>query len=176
RSDAIGKRIDGKLVAPHLTALAAQGTAITPSFSHVGFTTASLKSIFAGDLDPRAGAPSLFTELARSGYRISVFSGQPEDFGEISATVGMREHADLFVDAETLRDKRAFSFAAQGSLLIDEQVLLDEVDRHMGRPEAWSRPQFVYLTFQSPHCPYDHPGVPHRFANPPLPRSQIEAG
>jgi hypothetical protein len=175
RSEAIGKRIDGQLVAPHLTALAAGGTAITPSFSHVGFTTASLKSIFAGDLAPRPGAPSLFRELARSGYRVSVFSGQPEDFGAISATVGMREHADLFVDAETLRDKRAFSFAAQGSLLVDEQVLLEEFDRHFASAPNWAAPQFVYLNFQSAHFPYDHPGVPHRFAHPPIARAQITA-
>lgn len=175
RGEAIGKRIDGRLVAPNLTALAAQGAGIRSSYSHVGFTTASLKSIFAGDLAPSAGAASLFTELKKSGYRTSVFSGQPEDFGDISATVGMRSHADTFIDAETLRDKRAFSFAAQGSLLVDEGVLLGEFDRVLGRRDAWTRPQFVYLNFQSPHFPYDHPGVPHRFANPPLPRSQIEA-
>jgi hypothetical protein len=175
RSEAIGKRVDGRLVAPNLTALAAAGTAIRPSFSHVGFTTASLKSIFAGDLAPRAGAPSLFRELARSGYRVSVLSGQPEDFGAISATVGMREHADLFIDAETLREKRAFSFAAQGSLLIDEQVLIEEFDRHFMSASAWSRPQFVYLNFQSAHFPYDHPGVPHRFAHPPIARGEITA-
>ena len=176
RAEAIGKRIDGELVAPHLTALAAAGTGVRPSYSHVAFTTASLKSVFTGDLAPKSGAPSLFGELKRSGYRISVLSGQPEDFGGISATVGMREHADLFVDAETLRDQRAFSFAAQGSLLIDEQVLLGEFDRHLGTREAWRRPQFVYLNFQSAHFPYDHSGVAHRFAHPPLPRSQIVAG
>jgi hypothetical protein len=175
RGEAIGKRLDGRLVAPNLTALAASGTGIRSSYSHVGFTTASLKSIFAGDLAPDTGAPSLFTELKKSGYRISVFSGQPEDFGDISATVGMRDHADTFIDAETLRDKRAFSFAAQGSLLVDEDILLGEFDRVLGRREAWARPQFVYLNFQSPHFPYDHPGVPHRFANPPLPRSEIAA-
>ena len=175
RREAIGKRIDGRLVAPNLTALAAAGTSVVPSYSHVAFTTASLKSVFAGDLAPTTGAPSLFTELKRSGYGISVLSGQAEDFGDISATVGMRSHADLFIDAETLRERRTFSFAARGSLKLDEQVLLDEFDRHLGRSEAWSRPQFVYLNFQSAHFPYDHPGLPHRFAHPPVARSQITA-
>src|SRR5690606_28368893 len=77
--------------------------------------------------------------------------------------------------AETLRDKRAFSFAEQGSLLIDEEILIGEFDRLLGRPDAWAQPQFVYFNFQSAHFPYDHPGVPHRFASPPLPRSQILA-
>ena len=174
RGEVIGKRIDGRLVAPHLTALAATGGS-APSYSHVAFTTASLKSIFAGDLAPTTGAPSLFTELKQSGYRISVFSGQAEDFGGISATVGMREHADLFFDAERLREKRAFSFAAQGSLKVDEFVLLGEFERHFGKPAAWRRPQFVYLNFQAAHFPYDHTGVRHRFAHPPVARSQIDA-
>ena len=173
RADILAKRIDGRLVAPNLAAIAAQGSGIAPAYSHVAFTTASLKSIFSGRLAPQAGDASLFTELEKSGYRISVFSGQPEDFGDISETVGMRENADIFVDAEKLRDKRAFSFAAQGSLLIDEAILLGEFDRYLGTSEAWQQPQFVYLNFQSPHFPYDHPGVPHRFANPPLPRAEI---
>jgi hypothetical protein len=175
RADVLTKRIDGRLVAPNLAAIAAQGASIAPSYSHVGFTTASLKSIFAGRLEPQAGDPALFAELKRSGYGVSVFSGQPEDFGDISATVGMRRNADAFVDAEALRDKRAFSFAAQGSLLVDEGVLLAEFDKRLGSHKDWAKPQFVYFNFQSPHFPYDHPGVEHRFAKPPLGRSEITA-
>ncbi|MEO5604964.1 MAG: sulfatase-like hydrolase/transferase, partial [Novosphingobium sp.] len=93
RGDVLGKRIDGKPVAPNLEAIAAAGAGITPSYSHVGFTTASLKSIFTGRLEPHAGDASLFGELRKSGYGVSVFSGQPEDFGDISATVAMRENA-----------------------------------------------------------------------------------
>ena len=85
----------------------------------------------------------------------------------------MRRNADTFVDAERLKDKRAFSFAAQGSLLVDEGILLDEFDRRLGRAEQWRQPQFVYFNFQSPHFPYDHPGVPHRFAHPPIARADI---
>lgn len=175
RGDVLGKQIDGKPVAPNLEAIAAAGAGLAPSYSHVGFTTASLKSIFAGKLAPQAGDPSLFGELKQSGYGVSVFSGQPEDFGDISETVGMRRNADIFVDAEKLKDQRSSQFAAQGSLLIDEGVLLGEFDRRLGKPEAWARPQFVYLNFQSPHFPYDHAGVEHRFAHPPLARSAISA-
>ena len=175
RADVLGKRIDGKPVAPILEALAAEGAAIAPSYSHVGFTTDSLKSVFSGKLSPRPGDPSLFVELKKAGYRISIFSGQPEDFGDISAAVGMRKNADIFVDAETLKDQRAFSFAAQGSLLVDEGILLSAFDRNLGKPEDWKQPQFVYFNFQSPHFPYDHPGVPHRLANPPIARSDIKA-
>jgi arylsulfatase A-like enzyme len=175
RADVLGKRIDGRPVAPNLDAIVARGTGIAPSYSHVGFTTASLKSIFSGRLEPRSGDPALFAELKRGGYGINVFSGQPEDFGDISATVGMRRNADVFVDAEVLRDKRASRFAAQGSLLVDESVLLAEFDRRLGHAKDWARPQFVYFNFQTPHFPYNHPGVEERFAHPPLARSQISA-
>ena len=175
RFDVIGKRIDGEPVAPNLEAIVAEGGAVVPSYSHVGFTTASLKSIFGGALEVSPGAPSLFRELNASGYRIGVFSGQPEDFGGISEAVGMREMADIFVDAEALKDQRAFSFAAQGSLLVDEAVVLGEFDKALGGAEAWDQPQFVYLNFQSPHFPYYHPGVPKRFAHPPIERSAISA-
>src|ERR1700712_1931161 len=175
RGDVLGKRIDGQPVAPNLAAIAAAGAGIAPSYSHVGFTTASLKSIFTGRLEPHTGDASLFGELKKSGYGVSVFSGQPEDFGDISATVGMRQNADIFIDAEKLRDKRSSQFAAQGSLLIDEGVLLTEFDRHLGKPTAWAKRQLIYFNFQSPHFPYDHAGVEHRFAHPPLARSAISA-
>ncbi|MGE3691090.1 MAG: sulfatase-like hydrolase/transferase [Novosphingobium sp.] len=173
RADVLGKRIDGKPVAPNLEALVAEGAGVAPSFSHVAFTTASLKSVFTGKLSPRPGDPSLFRELKQSGYRTGVFSGQPEDFGDISETVGMRQNTDVFVDAEKLKDQRAFSFAAQGSLLIDERILLGEFDRHFGKPEDWARPVLLYFNFQSPHFPYDHPGLPRTLDKQPIARGDI---
>jgi hypothetical protein len=174
RGDVLGQRVRGKPVAPNLEALAAGGSVTRPAYSHVGFTTESLKSLFSGQLAPRDGDPSLLRDLKASGYRIGVFSGQPEDFGGISATVGERETADVYVDAETLRDKRAFDFAAQGSLLVDESHLMAAFDRTFGA-EDWSRqPHMAYFNFQSAHFPYDHPGVGHRMTDHPLPRGEID--
>lgn len=173
RGDVLDKRVNGRPVAPNLEALAAAGSVARPAYSHVGFTTESLKSLFSGRLAPRPGDPSLFTDLEASGYRIGVFSGQPEDFGGISETVAMRKHADVHVDAETLREKRAFDFAAQGSLLVDEAHLLAAFDRTLGRAD-WSRqPHMAYFNFQSAHFPYDHPGVARRLTAAPLPRGRI---
>jgi hypothetical protein len=92
RGDVIGKRVDGRTVAPNLEALARQGFA-APAYSHVGFTTASLKSIFTGDLAPADDRTSLFRELKAGGYRVGVFSGQPESFGDIDRVTGMRDHS-----------------------------------------------------------------------------------
>ena len=174
RGDVLGKRVNGRPVAPNLEALAAGGSAAT-SYSHVGFTTESLKSLFSGQLAPQVGDPSLFRDLKASGYRIGVFSGQPEDFGGISETLGMRASADVHVDAETLRDKRAFDFAAQGSLLVDESHLLDAFDATLGREDWQARPHFAYFNFQSPHFPYHHDGVPARVTEHPIERGAIGA-
>lgn len=174
RYDVLGKRINGKVVAPNLEALAAQGSAVVPAYSHVGFTTESLKSVFSGQLVPRTGDPSLFTELKQSGYRIGVYSGQPEDFGDISATVSMRKSADVHVDAETLREKRAFEFAAMGSLLVAEEHLMAAFDRTLGAG-TWDAPHFLYFNFQSAHFPYHNDAVGMRVVTQPVRRSQIKA-
>lgn len=176
RHDAIGKRINGQPVAPNLEAIAKTGSLVSPVLSHVGFTTASLKSVFGGALEPAKGSPSLFRELKASGYDIAVFSGQPEDFGNISETVGMRENADIFIDGEKLKHLRAFGNGAQGSILIDEKHLLKAFDESYAGPARWNRPQFLYFNFQSPHFPYFHEGMPLRLTDSPLPRSEISAG
>ncbi len=176
RHDVIGKRINGKAVAPNLEAIAKAGSLVSPVFSHVGFTTASLKSLFSGSLQPASGSPSLFRELKASGYEIAVFSGQPEGFGDIAETVGMRENADIFLDGERLKHLRAFSNGAQGSILIDEKHLLDAFADAYRQPSKWLLPQFLYFNFQSPHFPYFHKGMALNLVDRPLPRSEISAG
>jgi hypothetical protein len=173
RGDAIGKVVDGRAVTPVLNALARDGTHVRDAYSHVGFTTESLKSLFSGSLKPRVGAPSLFTDMKANGYRIGIFSGQPESFGDIDATVGMKTNADVFVDAETLKAERAFGFAAKGSLLIDGSKLLREMDRSFG--SGWERPTFLYVNFQEAHFPYHHPGMPQILPGRPIPRGEISA-
>ena len=175
RADVLGKRIAGREVTPTLNALAAAGSAAVPAYSHVGFTTESLKSLFTGALRPQAGSPSLFRDLDASGYRIGVFSGQPEDFGGIAGSVAMRETADVLVDAAVLKNKRAFGFAAQGSLLVDESHLLAAFDHAFGTPADWQQPVFLYFNFQSAHFPYFHDGMPQPLGGTPLPRGEINA-
>jgi phosphoglycerol transferase MdoB-like AlkP superfamily enzyme len=173
RADAIGRKVDGREVTPVLNALARSGSAFPEAYSHVGFTTASLKSLFSGALDPAPGGPSLFRDLKGNGYRIGVYSGQPESFGDISEVVGMRRSADIFVDAETLKEERAFSFAAKGSLLVDGRILLREFDRSFATPKAWARPNFLYFNFQEAHFPYSHPGMPRILPGAPIARADI---
>ncbi|MET0136891.1 MAG: sulfatase-like hydrolase/transferase, partial [Sphingobium sp.] len=175
RGDVIGKRIDGRPVAPNLEAIARAGSSAPEAYSHVGFTTASLKSLFTGQLEPRMGAPSLFRDLHKAGYRIAVMSGQAEAFGDIASITGMKTSSDVYVDAETLKADRAFGFAAQGSLLVDESKLLGQFDRRLGDPAGWQRPTFVYFNFQSAHFPYHHDGMIDRIEPNPVARDAISA-
>ncbi|HEX8126881.1 MAG TPA: sulfatase-like hydrolase/transferase [Allosphingosinicella sp.] len=173
RGDSIGRRVDGRPLTPVLNGLARGGSWSREAYSHVGFTTESLKSLFGGALAPRRGSPSLFRDFRANGYRVGVFSGQAERFGGIAETAGMKENSDVFVDAETLKAERAFSFAATASLLLDGKKVLRAFDGAFGSAEGWRRPTFAYFNFQEAHFPYAHPGMPRILPGKPIPRGEI---
>ena len=78
----------------------------------------------------------------------------------------------IFVDGNTLREERAFSFAAEGSVNVDGRILLREFDRRLGRREAWARPHFLYFNLQSAHFPYYEPMMDRVLPGPPIPRGR----
>ena len=174
RADSIGRAVDGRLVTPILDAMAASGSAAPRAYSHVGFTTQSLQSLFTGELAPVDDRQSLFRDFLANGYRVGVFSGQAEDFGGTADLVGMRR-GQIFVDGNTLRNERSFSFAAEGSVNVDGRILLREFDRLLGRPEAWTRPHFLYFNLQSAHFPYSEPMMDRVLPGAPIPRGEIGA-
>jgi hypothetical protein len=174
RADAIGQRVDGRPLTPVLDAMARSGSMAREAYSHVGFTTQSLQSLFTGELAPADDRNSLIRDFLANGYRVGVLSGQAEDFGGTADRVGMRR-GSFFVDATTNRDERAFSFAAQGSLTIDGRVLLREFDARLGRPEAWRQPNFLYFNLQSAHFPYSWAGMDRIIGGEPIPRGEINA-
>jgi hypothetical protein len=171
RGDVLGKRIGGHPVAPTLEALAASGTAVRGAYSHVGFTTQSLQTLFTGALAPRGPGRSLFMIFRDNGYRTGVFSGQAEDFGDIATVTGM-DRADIFVDANALRDERVYPLASPSSLNVDGRSLLREFDRRLGRG-AWDRPTFLYFNLQSAHFPYSYPAMERILTREPLERGEI---
>jgi phosphoglycerol transferase MdoB-like AlkP superfamily enzyme len=172
RGDAVGQRFAGRPVAPVLEDMARSGTYVPAAFSHVGFTSFSLKTLFTGRLVPQGPETSLFEAFRANGYRTATFSAQSEAFGGISETVGTGR-SDIYVDARTQRHERVFSLGSDSSLKLDDGVLLREFDRTLGRREAWNTPNFVYLNLQSAHFPYDHPGMPRPLGIEPLPRGDI---
>jgi len=174
RADAIGRRVGGRAVTPTLDAMAANGSAARRAYSHVGFTTNSLQSLFTGALAPVDDRQSLVRDFLANGYEVGVFSGQAEDFGDTANLVGMRR-GRIFVDGTMLKEERAFSFAAQGSVNVDGKILLREFDRRLGRREAWARPHFLYFNLQSAHFPYFNPGMDRVLPGEPIPRGEINA-
>jgi hypothetical protein len=175
RADAIGRRVDGRSLTPTLDALAASGSQARAAYSHVGFTTQSLQSLFTGELAPIDDRQSLIRDFLANGYQVGTFSGQAEDFGGTADLVGMRR-GQIFVDGRVLQAERAFSFAAEGSVSIDGKILLREFDRRLGRPEAWAQPHFLYINLQSAHFPYYEPMMDRILAGEPIPRGEIGAG
>jgi hypothetical protein len=174
RADAIGRRVDGRPLTPVMDALAARGSQARAAYSHVGFTTFSLQSLFTGELAPVDDRQSLVRDFLANGYEVGVLSGQAEDFGDTARLTGMRRGA-MFVDGEMLKEERAFSFAAQGSVNIDGKILLREFDRRLGTAEAWQRPRFLYLNLQSAHFPYYEPMMDRILSGDPIPRGEIGA-
>jgi hypothetical protein len=174
RADAIGRRVDGRPLTPVLDALAARGSAARRAYSHVGFTTNSLQSLFSGKLAPVDDRQSLVRDFLANGYQVGVFSGQAEDFGDTANLVGLRR-GQIFVDGTMLKDERSGAFAAQGSVNIDGRILLREFDRRLGRPEAWQRPHFLYFNLQSAHFPYFNPGMDRILPGEPIARGEIGA-
>lgn len=174
RADALGRRVGGREVTPVLNALAREGSLVREAYSHVGFTSESLKSLFSGTLSPEPGGPSLFRDMNTNGYRVGVYSAQAESWGEIAELLGSRQYADRFVDAEVLKAERVFGFAAKGSLKVDGRSLLREFGKAYGEPSAWSRPNFLYFNFQEAHFPYYHRGMPQLLPGRPIPRGEID--
>jgi hypothetical protein len=173
RAETLGKRWNGRLVAPNLMALAARGTHSDEAYSHVGFTNPSLRTLLTGRMAPARPTPSLFSDFRRAGYRIAILSSEAEDFGGISKATGMRENADLFIDAKVLKKESLNPLTADVALLLDGRVLLRELDRHLGRRSDWARPTFLYMNVQTSHYPYDFPGTPRFLPGPPAPRDKI---
>ena len=175
RADALGRRIGGRPVMPNLEALAARGSWVREAYSHVGFTSQSLQSLFTGQLAPGTARQSIVADFLANGYRVGVFSGQGEDWGGTADLAGLRR-ASIYVDANTLKDERGFGYSALGSLYVDGRLLLREFDRRLGRAEGWAQPQFLYFNFQSAHFPYSAPGMDRILGGEPIPRGSIAAG
>jgi phosphoglycerol transferase MdoB-like AlkP superfamily enzyme len=174
RGDSVGRVVDGRPLTPVMNALARDGSYAREAYSHIGFTTESLKSLFTGTLGQRPGAPSLFRDFKANGYRVGVFSGQAESYGGIAETAGSRENADVYVDAETLKSERAFGFGSTASLLLDGRKVLGAFDKAFGAAGGWRRPTFAYFNFQEAHFPYAHPDMPQFLPGKPIPRGEIE--
>ncbi len=172
RADVLTKAVGKRPVAPTLRSIAANGSHARQAYSHVGFTTESLQSLFTGKLAPVDDRQSLVRDFLSNGYRVGVFSGQAEDFGDTARITGMRRGA-IFVDGNVLKAERAFSFGALASVNVDGKKLLREFDRHLGDRKTWKQPHFLYFNFQSAHFPYSSDETDRILVRDPIPRGEI---
>jgi phosphoglycerol transferase MdoB-like AlkP superfamily enzyme len=174
RADLLEKKLDGQYVAPMLREIAKAGTAVSNAYSHTGYTTTSLKAIFNRNLIGQNN-DNLLGFLQRSGYHISIISGQDESFGDVARLVGMKAKGIDYFDARTAIEDRVYSSKDSGSLRLSEERVIEQFNLRIGQLD-FSQPQFIYLNFQAAHFPYSHSQMTKRITETFIPRSKINIG
>jgi hypothetical protein len=172
RADAIGRTWRGAVVTPNLNAMAAAGTISREAYSNATYTSISMKVIFGGAIPPILGS-SVFDDFRRAGYRVGIFSGSPEDWGDTATDLRLRETSDVFVDAGSLQHAGAPASAVP---VADPNDVMAAFDRSFGRKQDWSRPTFLYFNFRFPHFPYEQVGTRQILPGSPLALSEIAEG
>lgn len=171
RVDSLEMQINGQYVAPVLRSIAKKGTVVANAYSHTGYTTTSLKAIFNRNLIGRQ-SDNLINFLRRSGYQISIISGQDESFGRVASKVGMKQVGVSYFDARTAIEDRVFVSKEAGSLRLSEERVVEQFKVRVSQLD-FSQPQFIYLNFQAAHFPYSHPKMAKRIIKDFIPRSDI---
>lgn len=172
RSEVIGKKIDEKLVAPNLFELSKQGNFYSDVYSHTGMTSTSVTTFFSGNLGKFSDEKSLYPILKDQGYEISVFSGQDEDWGDISDQLKMKENTDHFFDAQVGVDERITESRRKVSIRLDEKTLWREFKQYSDVAD-WDKPQFIYFNMQAAHFPYYFDNMEKTFIENGISRDQI---
>lgn len=171
RVDLLDKKVNGRFVAPMLRKIAKQGTVIKNAYSHTGYTTTSLKAIFNRNLIGKT-RDNLLGFLQKSGYQISIISGQDESFGDVANLVGMKSKNVSYFDARTAIEDRVYSSKDSGSLRLSEERVIEQFHLRIKQID-FNQPQFMYLNFQAAHFPYSHPQMTKRIIDTFIPRSDI---
>lgn len=172
RADALrGKASNGRPAMPFLSHLAEEGSSSSNYFSHTGYTTSSIKSIFSGSVGESAPA-FLAPTLSEAGFQIHVVSGQDEHFGDIAEATGLDKFATTYFDAKNAPDRRVFASSAAGSLTLSNEDITAQFAAAMERAD-WKRPQFFYVNLQAAHFPYFHSKMRKRLTESVLTRGEI---
>ena len=172
RADILNKEIDGQFVAPHLRELAASGSVAPQAFSHAGFTSNSLYTLFAAHYRTRADTPSLFELATSHGFEVNIFSGQDESWGDLDTRLKTRENATIFYDPQEDPDERVFPSKLPSSIKLAGETLKDKFVSSLPGIDQTKR-QLFYFNFQAAHFPYFHSRMTRRFTDEGIPRDQI---
>ena len=172
RGEVVTKELNGRLIAPNLNQLAKDGSSFASTFSHTGFTSSSLSTLFSGTLGDFKPERSLFQILNKAGYQVRIFSAQDESWGDLDIKLKTRENSTYFYDAQTGADKRVFPSKLPSSIKLSEETLWQEFETQSNAID-WATPQFLYFNFQAAHFPYFHEYMTTNFVDSGIPRSQI---
>ena len=172
RGDLVGKTWEHSIVTPNITALAERGSSAEYAYSHHGYTTSSLKSLFNRTLSSRHDRVPFIDFLQRSGYSLSFISGQDESFGNVANSTGMDRPGNYFFDARSAIEDRVLPSKAPGSLRLSEERIVRQFHARTADVD-WDSPQFFYVNLQAAHFPYNHPTMPSVTNDQPIQRSDI---
>ena len=174
RFDLLEQQVNGRYVAPVLREIARNGTSVEYAYSHTGYTTTSLMAIFNRELINHDHRLRLIDYLQKSGYGISIISGQDESFGDIAKNTGMTNSGVYYFDARTAIKDRVFPSKDPGSLRLSEERVVAQFQQRFNELDL-DKPQFIYINFQAAHFPYSHPNMQKILIDDFIPRSEIRA-
>lgn len=172
RPELVDFSLDGKPVAPFLSALARSGVSSTRAYVHTPWTLQSRDQLFRGRVDEDRRGRSLIDDLHDRGYFVAHFSGQDDSYGDSAADLGF-DRADVFYDARQDLDRRTSRTTASVSLQVSWKTLLDRVEHFLANPVDGDRPLFLYVNVVDTHFPYTHSELDEIVASPELPRNDI---
>ncbi len=173
RADLLSQTLNGHAVTPILNTVAQQGIAVKHAYSHTGYTVTSIKALFNRELISAKKKLTLIDFLQRSGYQLSIVSGQDESFGDVALATGMKNTGINYFDARTAINDRVFPSTESGSLRLTEERVVQAAQTQIQQLD-FTQPQFMYLNFQAAHFPYSHPKMTKRVLNELIPRAKIQ--
>ncbi|MFC3050611.1 sulfatase-like hydrolase/transferase [Kordiimonas pumila] len=172
RADILTKQINGQYIAPNLRQLAATGSSIKHAYSHSGFTSTSLYTLFSGAFQSKGTHKSIFVQAHENNYEVSVISGQDETWGNLDKKLGTRRVADFFYDPQTVPDKRVYASKLASSIKLSDATITQALRKRLDHIDL-SKRQLFYLNFQSGHFPYYHKFMDLKFIEKGIPRREI---
>lgn len=173
RTDLLDRTLGGRQISPFLSRLAREGVRSEHAWVHSPWTLPSRSQLFAGAIGPRPGDPTLVDDFKARGYRVALFSGQDDTYGNSVALMGA-ERADHFYHARHDLDRRTSRSTAPVSLQVSWKTLLEHTLDFL-EDASPDEPLFLYFNVVDTHYPYFHDEIDPILDVEPITRDDIRA-
>lgn len=173
RADLLDRSVAGREVAPFLSRLAREGARSEHAWVHSPWTLPSRAQMFAGRVVARPGDRTLVDDFHERGYRVAIFSGQDDTFGDSVALMGA-DRADHFYHARHDLDLRTSRSTAPVSVQVSWKTLLDRALPFLSEADP-DVPLFLYVNVVDTHFPYFHDEMDPILDVDPIDRGDIRA-